>query len=97
MASAHDDVMSRCVLGLYRSSVPNVRADWTVPAGGTPAPGLVLIAADDPVEDQPRAQEVADSLGARAEVLPDVGHWWMFGSDQAAKALSGFWDSLPRA
>jgi len=96
MSAAHDEVMSRCVLGLYRSSVPNVRADWTVPAGGAPAPGLVLIAGADAVEDEARARAVADSLGARAEVLEGDGHWWMFGDDRVVKVLSDFWDSLPR-
>lgn len=96
MAAAHDEVMSRCILGLYRSSVPNVRADWTVPTGGASAPGLILIAGDDPVEDEARARGVADSLGARAEVLDGAGHWWMFGNDDVGKVLSDFWDSVPR-
>ncbi len=94
MAAAHDVVMSRCILGLYRSSVPNVRADWAVPAGRAVAPGMVLIAGDDPVEDESRAREVAVSLGAHAEVLPGLGHWWMFDTDQVAKTLTWFWDSL---
>ncbi len=49
---------------------------------------------DDPVEDESRAREVAVSLGAHAEVLPGLGHWWMFDTDQVAKTLTWFWDSL---
>ena len=28
MGAAHDETMSRCILDLYRSAVPNVSADW---------------------------------------------------------------------
>ena len=43
MGAAHDETMSRCILDLYRSAVPNVYADWGAEAHRpTRAPGLVF-------------------------------------------------------
>src|SRR6202022_2202631 len=49
MTAAHNRTTSQCVLSLYRSAKPNVRADWRIEnSGGAIPPGLVLHAAADP-------------------------------------------------
>ena len=89
-----DDVMAQAILDLYRSAVPNQRADWKV-AGPTAAPGLAIIATADPFTDEHASREVADELGARPQEFEGVGHWWMLQApDRAAAMLQEFWGSL---
>ncbi|WP_444951481.1 alpha/beta fold hydrolase [Micromonospora ureilytica] len=97
MATAHDEVMSRCILGLYRSAVPNVSATWGTQAQTpTASPGLVLIATGDRVDNETAARETAERLGAQVAVLPGATHFWMFDpTGTAAAALADFWASLP--
>ncbi|MFI6757550.1 alpha/beta fold hydrolase [Micromonospora sp. NPDC050417] len=96
MAAAHDELMSRCILGLYRSARPNVGADWgDALTGPTVAPGLVLTATADAVENEQWSREVADRLDARVERLDGMGHWWMFDrSGRVADVLRDFWRSV---
>lgn len=95
MASAFDAIMGGCILDLYRSAVPNPHAHWGL-WGHTSAPGLVLHPSEDLFSDDGLAAEVAETLGARFEVLPDAGHFWPYQAPQAAAAvLTSFWDSLP--
>lgn len=90
-----DGVMSQAILDMYRSAVPNPYHDWHSAYHETQAPGLVLTPADDPFDDAALSAEVAGLLGARARVLPDVGHWWMLNDPaSAAEVLNEFWDSL---
>ncbi|MEV6376256.1 alpha/beta fold hydrolase [Micromonospora musae] len=99
MAAAHDEVMSRAILGLYRSAAPNVSADWGAEATTpTPSPGLVVIATGDAVEDEPRAREMAQRLGARVARFEGRTHWWMFDpSGTVARTLEDFWRSVDGA
>jgi pimeloyl-ACP methyl ester carboxylesterase len=78
MSAAHDRTMSQCILSLYRSVKPNVRADWRIenPAQTIP-PGLILHAAADPFGDEPMSDDVARELGATKARLDDLGHCWM--------------------
>ena len=88
---------SRCILGLYRSAIPNVGADWGARAQTpTSSPGLVLIATGDRVDNETAARATAERLGALVAVLPGGTHFWMFDSTgTVASVLSSFWSSLP--
>jgi pimeloyl-ACP methyl ester carboxylesterase len=96
MFSRIDKTMTDCILDLYRSATPNIYADWGEAFKPTKAPGLVLIATEDPfVGDVGRSEEVAEMLGARVEHLEGLGHWWCLQDPKrAAGALQRFWDSL---
>lgn len=91
MFAAHDHVMSRSILGLYRSAVPNVAATWEAQAT-TSAPGMLLLPTGDPADDESLSRQVAGRLGARFEVLDGFGHWWMHdGSGKVVPVLEEFW------
>ena len=93
LADANDETMSQCILGLYRSAVPNVSASWGAAAQqATRSPGMVLVPTEDRIEDEVRSREVAERLGARVELLAGFRHWWMYDtSGLAAKTLMDFW------
>jgi pimeloyl-ACP methyl ester carboxylesterase len=95
MASWTDATMAACILGLYRSALPNPFADWGSRFGPSAAPGLVIEASADPFGDVDKAHEVAAMLGAEVAVLEGLGHWWQL-QDPAAAAqmLTRFWDSV---
>jgi pimeloyl-ACP methyl ester carboxylesterase len=95
MASWSDPTMASCILGLYRSALPNPFASWGDRFGRTTAPGMVIEAAADPFGDAGQAGDVAGMLGARVGVLDGLGHWWQL-QDPAASAalLSDFWDTI---
>jgi pimeloyl-ACP methyl ester carboxylesterase len=93
IGSAHDETMSRCILDLYRSAVPNVSADWGAAVGPTRAPGLVLL--PDPEEDDARSREMARRLDAQTAPLDGLNHCWMAEDpDTTATTLQRFWSSL---
>ncbi|MFD8000461.1 alpha/beta fold hydrolase [Streptomyces mirabilis] len=94
--AAHDEVMSRCILGLYRSAVPNVAADWGADGyAPTSAPGMILLPTGDQLDDGALSREVAGWLGARTEVLDGLSHWWMYDqTGKAASVLEKFWAAL---
>ncbi|HET6171690.1 MAG TPA: alpha/beta hydrolase [Gaiellales bacterium] len=96
MASAHDETMSRCILGLYRSAIPNVSADWGASlARPTGMPGLVLFPSADPFDHEALSRVVAARLGARIERLEGLGHCWMTEDPgRSAGVLRRFWSSL---
>jgi pimeloyl-ACP methyl ester carboxylesterase len=96
MFAAHDEVMSQCILGLYRSAVPNVCADWGALAQSpTSAPGMILVPTGDQVDDERVSRQVAGRLGARVEVLDGLTHWWMCDdTGKAVSALEGFWAAV---
>jgi pimeloyl-ACP methyl ester carboxylesterase len=79
--------MGSCILDLYRSATPNPYADWQDAWGATGAPGLVLCPTEDPFGDQARSLEVAESLGARHELIEGAGHWWPVQAPDAAAAI----------
>lgn len=91
LASAGDETMATCILDLYRSALPNAYADWSVPMRPTTAPGLVLLATDDPFGDDAVERQAAQALGAQVQVLEGVGHWWALQKPaEAASILTGF-------
>lgn len=96
MFAALDEVMSQCILGLYRSAVPNVAADWSARAHTpTSAAGMILLPTEDRVDDESLSREVAGRLGARTEVLDGLNHWWMYdGSGKVASVLNDFWATV---
>jgi pimeloyl-ACP methyl ester carboxylesterase len=94
MAAASDATMGECILGLYRSALPNPHAAWG-PLAPTKAPGLVLHPAEDPFADERLSREVAEALGARFERIDGAGHWWPYQAPEAGAALlESFWSSL---
>lgn len=99
MFAGHDETMSRCILGLYRSAVPNVSADWGAQAHTpTPAPGMILLPTRDQVDDARLSRQVADRLGARFEVLDGLTHWWMYDhTGRTTSALERFWSAVGQA
>jgi pimeloyl-ACP methyl ester carboxylesterase len=91
MAAELDEVMIRSILGLYRSAAPNLSVHWDA-VGPTPSPGLVLIPTADRFDDEPRARQTAQRLGARIAVFEGRTHWWMFDpSGAVAGTLEDFW------
>jgi pimeloyl-ACP methyl ester carboxylesterase len=96
MTAAHNRAMSQCILRLYRSAQPNVRADWQIEkAAGTIPPGLVLHAAADPFGDEPMSDDVASELGAAKARLDDLGHCWMLEDPlRVGHILERFWVGL---
>jgi pimeloyl-ACP methyl ester carboxylesterase len=95
MAGWPDETMTSCILDLYRSATPNNYATWGADLGVTKAPGLVLIAPNDPFLSEPMSLGVASMLGARVERLEGLGHWWAFQDPaRGAAAIGSFLDSL---
>jgi pimeloyl-ACP methyl ester carboxylesterase len=95
LASAGDETMASCILDLYRSALPNTYADWSESLRPTAAPGLVLLAPDDPFGDDAASRQAAQTLGARVQVLEGVGHWWALQKPaEAASILTEFVSSV---
>ncbi len=95
IGAALDDTMSRCVLDLARSAIPNARSGWPVPAGPATGTGLVIVAGADPFDQNGLAQQVALDLSAPLRRLDGLGHYWMAEApDRAAAVLAQFWSSL---
>jgi pimeloyl-ACP methyl ester carboxylesterase len=95
IGEAHDETMSRCILDFYRSSVPNVAADWWRDVDGpTDSAGLILLLPDPPEEEE-RSLEVAQRLRAETARLDDLDHCWMAQAPEpVAEVLQRFWSSL---
>jgi len=95
LASMGDETMATCILDLYRSATPNAYASWGADFAPTKAPGLILIASDDPFGDAAASAKVAEMLGARVATIEGAGHFWPLQDPaQGARALVEFWDSL---
>jgi pimeloyl-ACP methyl ester carboxylesterase len=97
VAAAMDQTMAKCILSLYRSAVqPVLRELGDAAAAAEHRPGLVIIATEDHYAGTPdMARHCAARLGARTVVLDGANHWWMQQRpDEAAEALTAFWDSL---
>jgi pimeloyl-ACP methyl ester carboxylesterase len=96
MGAALDETKSACILNLYRSAVPNVSADWgaelRAPGG---APGLVLLASADPLNDEDLSIDVARRLTAQMHRFDGLGHAWMTEDPTTTAAvLQHFWSSV---
>lgn len=91
------DEMNRCILALYRSAAQPAMVAWGAELSpAATVPGLGITAPDDPfVRGADLGVQVADTLGARRQVMVGQGHWWMLGDPAAgASALEEFWASL---
>lgn len=94
MVEAVDATMATAILALYRSAV-DVGAEWSPEFRNIKAPGLVIVASEDPYGSASRARQGAERSGAQVGELEGVGHWWMLEApERAAPILSEFWDSL---
>ena len=88
-----DQRMVDSILRLYRSST-GLGVDWLI-TGPATVPGLVVIAADDPLGSVHVNREMAEQLGAGLAVLDSGGHFWPIEAAAAgAAAISGFWATL---
>lgn len=97
VAAATDDTMASCVLALYRSAThPAMVALGDRLTRAAVRPGLVLLPTADPYTGgEERARWGAARAGARMELLPGLGHWWMMQDPAAgARALESFWAGL---
>ena len=95
LAALGDETMATCILDLYRSALPNAHADWSDSLHPTAAPGLVLLAPDDPFGDEAASRWAAEVLGAQIRVLDGVGHWWALKKPaEAASILTEFFASV---
>jgi pimeloyl-ACP methyl ester carboxylesterase len=75
--------------------MPNTYADWDDSLHPTAAPGVILIAADDPFGDAAARRQAAEILGARIEGLDGAGHWWALQKPaEAASILKDFITSV---
>ena len=89
-----DQTMADCILALYRSAT-EVGKEWAPDFKDIPAPGAVLVPADDPFLSEERAKSAAANAGARVIPLPGVGHWWMLQDPaRGAATLEQFWSSV---
>jgi pimeloyl-ACP methyl ester carboxylesterase len=97
LVAASDELMSTCILALYRSAAQPEMARWgTMLDGCATRPGLSVFAPNDPfVRGLDLASQVAERLGARRVELVGQGHWWMLGDPAGSAAmLREFWGSL---
>jgi pimeloyl-ACP methyl ester carboxylesterase len=97
LVAASDELMSTCILALYRSAAQPEMARWgTLLDGCATRPGLSVFAPNDPfVRGHDLAAQVAERLGARRVEMVGQGHWWMLGDPAGAAAmLREFWGSL---
>jgi pimeloyl-ACP methyl ester carboxylesterase len=95
LGQALDYTMSRAILDLYRSAVPNAAKDWGADIKQSSAPGLLVVPTEDPFGDETLSRELAQQVGASVERLDGLGHWWMLQDpDRAADLLVEFWKSV---
>jgi pimeloyl-ACP methyl ester carboxylesterase len=66
MWEAGDEKMDACILDLYRSAVPNAAHDWGSAVAPTKAPGLVLVASDDPFGNETLSRDMATAWARAA-------------------------------
>jgi pimeloyl-ACP methyl ester carboxylesterase len=86
--------MTDCILDLYRSAV-DVGRQWGPDFTAVPAPGLVVIPAEDAFLSAASAASAAARAGARTVTLDGLGHWWMLQDPaRAAAVLREFWATL---
>ncbi len=94
MATAFNRTMADSILTLYRSAV-HVSRDWGPYFAEIPAPGLVIVASDDPFASAELATRSAGRAGARVLRLDGQGHWWMLSDPVGAAArLEEFWATV---
>lgn len=97
VAAGMDETMADCILRLYPSAAQPAMARIGAELGKAAArPGLALVPAEDHMAGTERQhREAAARAGARMEILPGLGHWWMTQDPaRGAKTLHRFWSSL---
>ena len=93
LAGMVDQTMAGCILPLYRSAM-TVGVEWAPDFHDIPKPGLVLGATEDAFLALDKAEAGAKRAGARFELLPGLGHWWMLQDPGvAAPIIKDFWTS----
>ncbi|GHF86774.1 pimeloyl-ACP methyl ester carboxylesterase [Amycolatopsis bartoniae] len=98
VAAGQDEAMGRGILGLYRSAAQPVMAERGEGLSrAARRPGLAVIALeDDKVGTRAQRLRAAEVAGARVELLPGLGHWWIAQDPvTAAEVLDRFWRDLP--
>jgi pimeloyl-ACP methyl ester carboxylesterase len=94
MVDAVDETMASAILSLYRSAV-DVGEEWSPEFRDIKAPGLVLVAEQDPYGSASRSRQGAERSGAAVAELEGLGHWWMLESpERVAPLLEEFWSRL---
>jgi pimeloyl-ACP methyl ester carboxylesterase len=91
-----NDEFARCILGLYRDAAqPAMAKLGELFAAANPPNGLVIIAAkDNYAGSAEQMHQVAASVKAKVENIPDAGHWWMVERPAlAASVLINHWQS----
>ncbi|QLL08949.1 alpha/beta fold hydrolase [Mycobacterium vicinigordonae] len=97
MGQAHGPQMGRAILAVYRSAAQPAMAQAGLDLESAAArPGLSILATEDfYVGSEEIRQRAAARAGARTEVLPGLGHWWMLQDpDRGAAVLTRFWETL---
>ena len=91
LAARVDPTMAGCILALYRSAV-DVGREWAPAFRAVAAPGLALVAPDDPFGLVEGTQAAAEQAGCATATLAGCGHWWMLQDPGGAAAvLEEFW------
>jgi pimeloyl-ACP methyl ester carboxylesterase len=91
MASQVDETMAECILTLYRSAI-DVGAEWSADFSDIGAPGLSILATEDPFGVAGTGASGAQAAGAQTATLEGLGHWWMLQDPAAGAAmLETFW------
>jgi pimeloyl-ACP methyl ester carboxylesterase len=97
IAEAVDETMASAILSLYRSAV-DVGEEWSPEFRDIKAPGLALVASDDPYGSASRSRQGAERSGASVAELEGIGHWWMLEApERVAPVLEEFWSGLQPA
>ena len=95
IGAALDETMSRCVLDLARSAIPNARSGWPARRPCRTAPASLSWPAPTRSTRAACAQQVACDLRAQLRRLDGLGHYWMAEApERAAGVLTEFWSSL---
>lgn len=97
LAGAFDEDMASVILPLYRSAVQPVMAELGAGLEQAAArPGLAMHAVEDwIVGSEAQIHRSARRAGARVELLPGQGHWWMTTDpSRGARALHEFWAAV---
>lgn len=87
MASAVDETMRTCILGLYRSAI-DVGREWqpAVDALGARRPAAIIWGRDDQYAPVAMGERLARRTGGRLHVL-ECGHFWPVAQPEAAAAV----------
>jgi pimeloyl-ACP methyl ester carboxylesterase len=95
IGSADGELMRRSILSFYRSSAPNVAADWWQDVDGPASGRGAVLLLPDPPDDEAMSVSVAERLCAETIRLEGLDHCWMAEAPElVASRLERFWSSL---